>query len=151
MRKTGIVILVHGSRGERAMAELPGSLQKIADGLKTYLNPGVEIAGAALQFLGVCYWLIDVRGRRGWARPAVAMGMNPLAIFALSILVVKIITRVRVPLDGGSTSLYAWLYRTLFVPWLGLLNGSLGFAIAYLILWWGVAELLYRRRIFIKV
>ncbi len=50
MRKTGIVILVHGSRGERAMAELPGSLQRIAAGLKTYLSPGVEIAGAALQF-----------------------------------------------------------------------------------------------------
>ena len=50
MRKTGIVILVHGSRGEQAMAELPGSLQKISDGLKKYLNPGVAIAGAALQF-----------------------------------------------------------------------------------------------------
>lgn len=50
MRKTGIVILVHGSRGERAMAELPGSLQRISEGLRKYLNPGVEIAGAALQF-----------------------------------------------------------------------------------------------------
>ena len=108
-------------------------------------------AGAALQFLGVCYWLIDVRGRRGWARPAVALGMNPLAVFALSILVVKIVTRVRIPLDTGSTSLYAWVYRTFFVPWLGSLNGSLGFAVAYLLLWWGVAELLYRRRIFLKV
>ncbi len=108
-------------------------------------------AGAALQFLGVCYWLIDVRGRRGWARPAVALGMNPLTIFALATLVVKIMTRVRVPLDGRTTSLYAWCYRSLFAPWLGPLNGSLGFAVAYLLLWLALAGLLYRKRIFLRV
>jgi predicted acyltransferase len=108
-------------------------------------------AGAALQFLGLCYWLIDVRGRRGWARPAVALGMNPLTIFALATLVVKIMSRIRVPLDGRTTSLYAWVYRSLFLPWLGPLNGSLGFAVAYLLLWLALAELLYRKRVFLKV
>jgi len=108
--------------------------------------------GAALSCLAVCYWLIDVQGRRKWAKPAVMMGMNPLAIFALSALLVKIVVRVRVPVaEGDTVSLYTWIYRTLFVPWVGELNGSLAFALTNVALWLVVAAFLYRRSIFIKV
>ena len=53
--------------------------------------------------------------------------------------------------DGESTSAYAWIYRELFVPWAGELNGSLAFALANVLLWYGVVALLYHHRIFIKV
>ena len=36
-------------------------------------------------------------------------------------------------------------------PWAGELNGSLAFALANVLLWYGVVALLYHRRIFIKV
>jgi len=112
----------------------------------------VFTAGAALQFLGVCYWLIDIQGRRGWARPAIVFGRNAIAVFVGSGLLVKILLRVRLPAgDGTEVSAYAWIYRELFVPWAGTLNGSLAFALANVLLWYGVAELLYRRRIFIKI
>jgi predicted acyltransferase len=75
-----------------------------------------------------------------------------LAIFALSILFVKILVRVRVSGGAGETiSLYDWIYRFLFVPWGGALNGSLGFALANVALWLAVAALLYHRRIFVKI
>ncbi len=48
--KTGIIVLVHGSRGERAAAELPGVLRTVTEGLALLLPPGVEVIGAALQF-----------------------------------------------------------------------------------------------------
>lgn len=109
-------------------------------------------AGAALQFLGVCYWLIEVRGCTRWTRPAVMFGMNPLALFVASGLLVKTIVRIRLATpDGGTTSLYAWIYNTLFVPWAGRMNGSLAFAISNVLLWLAVAALLYRKRIFIKI
>jgi predicted acyltransferase len=112
----------------------------------------VFTAGAALQFLGVCYWLIDIQGRRGWARPAIVFGRNAIAVFVGSGLLVKILLRVRLPAgEGTEVSAYAWIYRELFVPWAGTLNGSLAFALANVLLWYGVAELLYRRRIFIKI
>ncbi len=109
-------------------------------------------AGAALQFLAVCYWLIEVRGWRRWAHPAVAFGMNAIAVFVLSGLFVKVLLWVRFPAaDGGTTSLYRWIYQYLFAPWAGPLNGSLAFALANILLWYAVMELLYRKRIFIKI
>ena len=109
-------------------------------------------AGAALQFLGVCYWLIEVKGWNGWAKPAIVYGMNPLFVFIISILFVKTIVRIQVAVGGGdTTSLYAWTYRNIFASWLGSMNGSLAFAIANVLLWLAAAGLLYRKRIFIKV
>ncbi len=107
--------------------------------------------GAALEMLALCYWLMDVRYSRRWAHPFIALGRNPLAIFVLSILVVKILLRVEVAWQGGSTSLYAWLYRSLFTPLLGPMNGSLAFAAVYLAVWLLLAEALYRKGIILRV
>jgi precorrin-8X/cobalt-precorrin-8 methylmutase len=46
----GVIILCHGSRGERGIVEVPETLKRIADGVKPLLPPGVEVIGAALQF-----------------------------------------------------------------------------------------------------
>jgi predicted acyltransferase len=58
--------------------------------------------------------------------------------------------RVRVGGHDG-TSLYNWIYETLFRSWAGDVNGSLAFAMAYVALWLGLMALLHRRRIFIKI
>ncbi len=50
MPQTGVVILAHGSRGERGIVEVPETLKRIAGGVKSLLPPGVEVTGAALQF-----------------------------------------------------------------------------------------------------
>jgi len=50
MTRTGIIVLVHGSRGSRGRGEVESSLETIVSGLKRYLAPDVEIVGAALQF-----------------------------------------------------------------------------------------------------
>ena len=44
------MVLVHGSRGERAKSEIPEILKRVTAGLKTLLFQEVEIIGAALQF-----------------------------------------------------------------------------------------------------
>jgi predicted acyltransferase len=108
-------------------------------------------AGAALQFLAVCHFLIDVKGWTRWAHPAIAFGRNAIAVFVLSGLFVKTLLVIRLPEGGGTISLYGWIYRHLFVPWAGPLNGSLAFAVANILLWYALMELLYRRRIFIKI
>jgi precorrin-8X/cobalt-precorrin-8 methylmutase len=45
-----VVVLVHGSRGERAKSEIPEILRRVTEGLKTLLFQEVDIVGAALQF-----------------------------------------------------------------------------------------------------
>lgn len=48
--KTGVIILAHGSRGERGKADVAEVLSKITHEIKALLPSGVEVAGAALQF-----------------------------------------------------------------------------------------------------
>jgi precorrin-8X/cobalt-precorrin-8 methylmutase len=50
MIRTGVVILAHGSRGERGRAEVVAVLHRLSRGVSPFLAPGVEVVGAALQF-----------------------------------------------------------------------------------------------------
>jgi len=108
-------------------------------------------AGAALQLFGICYWLIEVAGIRRWATPALQFGRNPLFLFVLSGVLVKILLRIRIGAGEDARSLYSWIYRSLFTGWLSPLNASLAFALAMLALLWAIAWALDRRRIYIKV
>jgi predicted acyltransferase len=102
----------------------------------------VFTAGAALLILAICYWLIDVRGQRRWAQPAIVYGLNPLAIYVLSSLVAKLFFR---------TGFTEWTYQTLLRPWLSPLNASLAYAVLWIVGWWAFAALLYRKNLLIKV
>ena len=109
-------------------------------------------SGVALNFLGLCYWLIDVQGYQRWAKPFVIYGTNPIVAYVLSSLVAKAMLVWRVPLaDGSKMHIKPYIYEHLFVPLGSPLNASLYYAIAYTLLWWGVTALLYRKRIFIKI
>lgn len=111
----------------------------------------VFTAGTALLVFGALYWAIDVKGWRGlWHRPLVVYGMNALAVFVASGMLSKTLGRIRI---GGTegTSLYGWIYQNLFRSWAGDLNGSLAFAVTYVLFWLGCMWLLDRRRIYIKI
>jgi len=83
---------------------------------------------------------------------SVVFGMNAIAVFVLSGLVVKLLLWIRMPVAaGGDVSLYGWIYQHCFVPWAGSLNGSLAFALTNILLWFVVMYALYRRKIFIKI
>src|SRR5690606_6464290 len=55
----------------------------------------VFTGGMACHVLALCYWLIDVRGRRLWAMPFIVYGMNAIAAFFLSSLFARILNLVR--------------------------------------------------------
>ncbi|MDP2932403.1 MAG: precorrin-8X methylmutase [Chloroflexota bacterium] len=50
MINTGIVILAHGSRGEKGMTEITEVLRRLSHGVRAFLSADVEVAGASLQF-----------------------------------------------------------------------------------------------------
>ncbi|HKY27404.1 MAG TPA: heparan-alpha-glucosaminide N-acetyltransferase domain-containing protein, partial [Pyrinomonadaceae bacterium] len=37
--------------------------------------------GLALQFLALCYWIIDIKGYRRWAKPFEVFGLNAIALY----------------------------------------------------------------------
>jgi predicted acyltransferase len=108
-------------------------------------------SGVALVSLAACYWLIDARGARTWARPAVIYGRNALAVFVASGLLAKTLALTRVPTVDGDTSLYAWIFQHGFAPWAKPLDASLAFAIATVVFWWVVLWGMDRKGIYIKV
>ncbi|MFL6275725.1 MAG: acyltransferase family protein [Blastocatellia bacterium] len=116
----------------------------------------VFTAGWAMLFLALCYWLVDVRGYRRAVFPLVVFGMNALAVFALSGLVARLFGLIKesaLQPDGSVayTPLQSYYYERFFASWAGPLNGSLAYAIAFVLLMYWPMHVLYRKRIFIKV
>ncbi len=112
----------------------------------------VFTAGAASAFLGLCYWLIDVRGWRGWTKPFVILGSNAIALFVVSGLLADTLGIIRVSgPDGASISLARYIYLSFFVPLASPKNASLLYAVANLAVLFVLLAWMYRRRIFLKV
>jgi predicted acyltransferase len=64
----------------------------------------------------------------------------------------RLLILVTIP-DGvaGTQTLKGWIYDNAFASWLAPVNASLAFAIVFVLLWWAIMEVFYRRRIFLKV
>jgi predicted acyltransferase len=107
--------------------------------------------GLALEFLGVCYWLIDIKQYRRWARPFVVFGVNAIALFVGSAMMEILMERIELPWGSGQISLQGWIFQKWFLSWAAPVNASLAFAICFILLWLGLMWLLYARKIFIRV
>ena len=112
----------------------------------------VFTAGLGLQLLALCYWLVDIKGYKRWAWPFIVFGMNAIALFVGSGLMVILMGRIKVPLaDGSQTSLQGWIFENLFLSWVSPINASLAYAIWFVLLWLFLMWLLYRKKIFIRI
>lgn len=112
----------------------------------------VYTGGLALVFLAFCYWLIDVRNKKGWIKPFHIYGTNAITVFFLSSLVAKLMNeKVLTGVGGNAISLKYYIYSNIFLPIASPINASLLFAISYILIWLFVIWLLYRKQIFIKV
>jgi predicted acyltransferase len=111
----------------------------------------VFTAGLACLTLAACLWAIDVRGWRGWARPAVSYGLNPMIAYIGSGFMARLLEMIRVPAADGSVSLHHAVYERAFASWLSPLNASLGFALAFVAVWYGILLLLERRGVVFRI
>jgi predicted acyltransferase len=112
----------------------------------------VFTSGMALQLLGFCYWLIDIKNYRGWTKPFVVFGVNAIALFVGSGIMARLMGLIRIPRpDGTGVTLKTWIYSGLFASWLPPLRASLAFAIAFILLWLGLMWILYWRKIYIRI
>jgi predicted acyltransferase len=108
-------------------------------------------AGAACLLLALCWWLIEMRGWRGWARPFLWLGSNAILAYALSTFFAKEGYVIKVTEEGQTIGIQSWIYQHWFAPFGQPINASLAFAICYTALWTLVAWGFYRKKIFVKV
>jgi predicted acyltransferase len=105
-------------------------------------------AGMGSMTLGLCYYVADVRGHRGWTRPFVIYGVNAIAVYVLSGLLADTLGWIQV---GDGVSLQEWIYTRVYAPLASPVNASLLYAITnvallFLIAWW-----MDRRQLYVKV
>jgi predicted acyltransferase len=113
----------------------------------------VFMSGLAMCVLGVCFWLIDIKGSIWWTKPFVIFGVNALALFVGSGMLGRVLNMVpgSTAPDGSVISLKVTIYERAFAPLASPMNASLLFALCFIGLWLFLMWLLYRKRIFIKV
>ena len=109
-------------------------------------------AGSASLLLAACYWVLDVKQWRRGTTPLVILGVNAITLFVVSGLLVKTLALLRVAgPDGREVSISRWVYLHMFVPIADPRNASLLYAIANLVVLFGLLWWMYRRRIFLRV
>ena len=108
-------------------------------------------AGLAAATMAVCHFVVDIRGWRGWSRPFIAFGRNPLMVYFLSVGLDAVLTRSLV--DGAplKSELYYGLFFPTFEPCCGADTASLAYAVAYVVLWCVVMIEMHRRRIYVGI
>jgi predicted acyltransferase len=112
----------------------------------------VFMAGMASVIFGFCYWLVDVNGYKRWAMPFAIYGMNAITVYVLAGLLAKTLGVIRVTgSDGAGLSLGRFIFDRIYAPLASPINASLLYALTYVLLFFAVSYLMFRRRWFVKV
>ncbi|QDV06198.1 hypothetical protein Poly30_17050 [Planctomycetes bacterium Poly30] len=160
----GIRLRAVGSEGSLLRSFVPAGLAMVAVGLlwdrwfpinKPLWTSSYAVftGGLALLFLSTCSALFDgPRGRavEAIARPFRVYGVNALLVFVGSGLLARVVGRLWTLDDGRSAqkALFEGLQSGLHLT---PINASLGYALIWIGGWYLVLEVLYRRRIFLRV
>ncbi|MCX6592602.1 MAG: DUF5009 domain-containing protein [Acidobacteria bacterium] len=109
------------------------------------------MAGIDFTLLAMFTCVVDLAGYRKAVKPLVIMGMNAIAIYMLSELTDISLNAIHLTGAAGEISLRRWIYLSWFAPLGSPENASLLYAIAYTLLMWVAAWVMYRKKWFIKV
>jgi predicted acyltransferase len=95
---------------------------------------------------------VDYQKVRRGTKLFVIYGVNPIVAFVGSAVMARCIYSIfKVTYEGKRIPLQEGIFRTLFASWLSPINASLAFAIAFVLVWYGILSLLHRRGIVLKV
>ena len=107
--------------------------------------------GIATLVLSVLTYLIDIKK---WKEPFwvfEVFGTNSIFLFILSGVWTKTIINIERNLNGTTVNAYHYLYKTIFVPIGGDLDGSLLFAMSHILGFWLILLWMYKKDIQIKL
>jgi predicted acyltransferase len=112
----------------------------------------VFTAGFACLILAIWIWLIDIKqSRRGWTRPFVVYGINPMIAFVGSGMMARWLGLWKVSYGEEQISAQQASYKLLFEPYFPAKFASLLWGLSFVVLWLGILWIFYRRRWIFKV
>ncbi len=107
--------------------------------------------GWATIILAMCYWLIDVNKYDRFTKPFVVYGVNAITVFFLSGLMPRLVNMIKIDMDGEKVGAMSYVNKALFVPNFSPLNASLAYAVAFVLFWYLILWIMYKKNIIIKV
>jgi predicted acyltransferase len=108
-------------------------------------------AGIAMAVFAIIYLISDVLKFQVLGTFFMIFGTNALFSYFLAGIWIKMLLFIQIKSGPAKVSLYSWIYEKVCVPIAGHLNGSLMFAVIQMMLIWGVALILYRKKIMIRL
>jgi predicted acyltransferase len=108
-------------------------------------------AGLAMGVLALIYLIADVLKFQKWGVFFMVFGTNALFTYFLAGIWTRLLLFIQIPSGSNKISLYTWFYEKVCAPVAGNMNGSLIFAVIQMLLIWGVALILYRKKILIRL
>jgi predicted acyltransferase len=112
----------------------------------------VFMAGMALNIFAFCYWLIDVKGHKKWAKPFQIYGLNAITMFALAGLIGRLTAIIKVTgPEGTPITFQSFYYNLLFAPVGDPMVASFLHSVAFMVALYLIAYAMYRFNVIIKV
>lgn len=105
------------------------------------LTVGLNVIAIAFLIL-----IVELANLKRWTYFFEVFGRNPLILYALSGMIVRLMALVT--LDG--TSLKPWIYNNVFLSFANPKNASLMYAIWYMLLIWSIGYFMDRKKIYIR-
>jgi len=108
-------------------------------------------SGLAMAVLSFIYLIADVFKFQVIGTPFLVFGTNALFSFFLAGIWTKLMLFIKISSGTDNITLYTWIYTKICVPVAGNLNGSLMFALIQMLIIWGIALILYRKKVFVRL
>jgi predicted acyltransferase len=103
--------------------------------------------GLDLCAVALLSYVLEVRQKTGWTGFFEILGRNTLFIYLLS----EILQSIGWIAHVGDKALFTWLYETFFTGWISDKNGSLLYAVLFMLGCWLAGYVLDRKKIYIKL
>ncbi|OGV27825.1 MAG: hypothetical protein A3F18_00440 [Legionellales bacterium RIFCSPHIGHO2_12_FULL_37_14] len=107
--------------------------------------------GISLMLFATCYFVIEVKQYKAWARPLEIFGVNAILVYVLHVMAFKLqITTIIHNKDGSIENLRDFITHYLF-GFVNEPNAAFLYAFSGVLFWLGIMSILHRKHIMIKI
>lgn len=107
--------------------------------------------GLGSLFLGLLIWIIDIKGYKKWSVFFESFGVNPLFMYVLAGIMGTLSYRITFMYDGNMSSPISFVMSILSDIGLHKSFASLVYSLLFIGLIWLIGNILYRKKIYIKI
>ncbi|NDV94523.1 DUF1624 domain-containing protein [Dysgonomonas sp. 521] len=107
--------------------------------------------GLASTLLALLIWIVDIKGHKKWSVFFESFGVNPLFIYVAAGVFSVLLANIQFTYDGNIINVKNFIYQICLQPYLGDYFGSLVYALLFVGFNWVIGNILYKKKIYIKI